>query len=92
MRDTSVIPVNMTVFYPPQKAFQAYIFFFVLHVRNEKKRRNISQLGTSRNSRYFKITFGVSYEYAGFRTTTSVLAVSDQAHHFANFKKTNELY
>ena len=35
LRDTSVITVNITVFYPPQKAFWAYIFF-VLHVRNER--------------------------------------------------------
>ena len=39
----------------------------------------------------FKITFGVSYIYAGFRTNTPGFRVSDQVHHFANFKKTNKL-
>ena len=42
-----------------------------------------------RKSRYFKITFGVSHIYAGFRTTTPFL--ESQVHHFVNFKKTNKL-
>ena len=38
------------------------------------------------------IYLDVSYIYADFRTTTPVFSrVSDQLHHFSNFKKTNKL-